>query len=69
MIVLDSIESNKNIPAKDVLDNFPVDAKDVVVIGRTASGELYFASSMGRLPDTLWLLKLAEQQLLEIGIG
>lgn len=40
---------------------------DVLVIGWDAAGDFYFASSMAAGPDCLWLIKLAEKGLMEVG--
>lgn len=39
---------------------------EVVVIGYTAEGELYFASSEPGGPEVLWMLEKAKQALLDI---
>jgi len=40
--------------------------KEVVIVGYEADGSLYFASNRANAPDVLWLLKQAEQILLDI---
>lgn len=40
---------------------------DVVVVGYTEEGEFYFASSVADGAEVLWMMKLAEKKLLEIG--
>ena len=39
---------------------------EVVIVGYEADGSLYFASNRANAPDVLWLLKQAEQILLDI---
>ena len=39
---------------------------EVVIVGYEADGSLYFASNRANGPDVLWLLKQAEQVLLDI---
>jgi hypothetical protein len=40
------------------------DLQDVIVIGWTQAGEMYFASSQASGPEVLWLLRQAEFELL-----
>lgn len=64
-----------DIPAERVLraalergDDTPGAAlKDVVIIGFDEDGDFYFASSKGDGGTVLWLMALAQKQLLEIG--
>lgn len=51
--------------------SFAMDDKvsSAVVIGWDADGDFYFASSLADGAEVLWLLKLAEKRLLEIGDG
>lgn len=39
--------------------------KEVMIIGFEPDDTLYLATSSGRFPDMLWLLKLAERIILE----
>jgi len=57
-----------DIPAHRVL-SAAIDAKleSAMVIGWDSDGELYMASSMADGAELLWLLKLVEKRLLEIG--
>lgn len=64
-VVILSTKINLDIPVERVLDNFPRDARSCIVIGETESGELYFASSLGKFSATLWLIELAKKMLLE----
>jgi hypothetical protein len=41
----------------------------VFVIGWDESGELFLSSSIAGSPELLWLLKLAEHQLMQVAIG
>jgi len=41
--------------------------ESAVVVGFDKNGDFYFASSLAAGPEVLWLLKLAEKKLLEVG--
>jgi hypothetical protein len=56
-------------PPERVLEAAIGKVTDAIVIGWDNDGEFYFASSKAGGPEVLWLLKLAEKKLLEIGDG
>jgi hypothetical protein len=55
-----------DIPAERVLRN-AAGITTAVVLGYNEDGSFYFASSVADGAEVLWLLKLAEKRLLEIG--
>lgn len=58
--------SRLDIPAERVLDwARDEDLLSAIVIGKTADGELYFASSLADGGAVLWLLEVVKRQLLE----
>lgn len=62
-----SVNTTLDIPVERVLDAFPRDAECCVVIGKTVDGELYLASSLGRIQDTNWMIDKAKEALLSHG--
>ena len=47
-----------NLPAERILRCAQkADLESVVIVGETASGEFYFASSYASAPETAWLLQ------------
>ena len=55
-------------PEKILAGAIEADLENVVVIGRDRAGNHYMASSSGRCPDILWLLKIAEARVLAEGL-
>jgi len=53
------------IPPDQVLEGAKGKLDYVVVLGWTASGEVYVASSTSKLPDALWLIEQAKLELLD----
>lgn len=57
-----------DMPAERVLSGaLEADLESAVVIGWTNDGSWYFASSLAAGPETLWLLALAQKNLLDQG--
>lgn len=55
-----------DLPVDDVLVGArEAGLKEVVVLGLEPDDALFMATSSGRLPDIMWLLKLAERLVLE----
>lgn len=55
-----------DIPADHVLESATGKLEGVVVLGYTADGQEYFASSYADGGDMLWLLERAKKALLEV---
>jgi hypothetical protein len=55
-----------HIPPSRVIRAAEEALDEVVVIGRTHEGELYFAGSCADKYETLWLIEQAKKQLLEL---
>jgi hypothetical protein len=67
-VIETSFVTKLDVPAERVLQTAgQADLEIAVVVGWTADGNLYFASSAASAPQVLWLLGLAQKQLLEIG--
>ena len=61
-------QTRLDIPAERVLvEAQNADLKTAVVLGWDQDGNLYFASSAADGGDVLWLLALAQKELLEMG--
>lgn len=56
------------IPASVVLDEAPRDMTEVIIIGRQADGEFYFASSEADGGNVLWWLEMAKRKLIDKAI-
>jgi len=57
--------SRLDLPASKVLRRAAEnDLSDVIVIGRTAEGHLYFHASQADGADVLWLMELTKKHLL-----
>ncbi|MGJ4857053.1 hypothetical protein ACN6KF_003037 [Labrys sp. La1] len=54
-----------DVPADRVVDAAK-GLKSVVVVGQNEDGSLYFASSLGELSKTHWLLSLAQNQVMQM---
>lgn len=62
------IVTRLDIPVDRVLQKaLDADLDAVAVVGWDKSGKLYFAGSYAAGPETLWLLALAQRELLAIG--
>lgn len=69
VVELDVVTS-LNLPVERILRKAgEADLDGVVVIGWTKAGERYFSASYADGPEVLWLLKLAEKDLLAVGAG
>lgn len=64
------------LPVNTVLDIPPerlleaaiqADLETVVIIGRDKTGDLYFSSTTGYLPEVLWDIESAKQQVMSMG--
>ena len=66
VVVLDCI-TRLDVPAERIL-NCALDAnmKTVVIVGRDADGDFYFASSVADGGTVLWELELAKKKLLAV---
>jgi len=65
-IGLDAGDTRLDFDPDDALTGAVGKLKEVVIVGYEADGSLYFASNRANGPDVLWLLKQAEQILLDI---
>ena len=65
-IGLDAGDTRLDFDPDDALTGAVGKLKEVVIVGYEADGSLYFASNRANAPDVLWLLKQAEQILLDI---
>lgn len=52
-------------PEKVLTKAIEADLKEVIVVGRTETGEVYFAFADSYIPDLLYLLLQAQQALME----
>ena len=61
-------ETVLDIPVETIL-KAALDAslESVILIGRTESGDEYYASSTGYLPDALWMIEKFKKNILEHG--
>lgn len=55
-----------DLPAERVLEAAKNEMENVVLIGWHKDGSLYFASNIADGGEVLWLLKKAEQELLNV---
>ena len=55
-----------NINPQRVVDQIPDDLEGVVVMGYTAEGDYYFASSYADGADVLWLAEMLKKKLFEV---
>ena len=64
--ILKLVPPGENPPAAQVLaDACMTDLKDVVILGWTEGGQLYFNSTYADGPSVLWLLEATKKELLE----
>ncbi|MBR0682756.1 hypothetical protein GXW74_19850 [Roseomonas eburnea] len=69
MVVL-PVVTRLDVPAERVLScAMEAGLEKAVVVGWTAEGEFYFASSLADGGEVLWLLEMAKKRLLEAGGG
>lgn len=60
-------DTKLDVPVENVLQGAQeANLDDVVVLGLDARGGVYFASTYGAAPDTLWLLERCRKRLIEM---
>ena len=65
VVYLDMI-TRLDTPPERVLDNAPRDMSGVVVMGYTADGDEYFASSYADGGEVLWIMERCKKRLMEM---
>lgn len=69
-VVILPVVTRLDVPAERILGGaLETGLEKALVVGWTAEGEFYFASSLADGGEVLWLLEMAKRRLLEAGGG